>query len=284
MSPVIERDVLAELSTAMAAYLKNMAAVGTCLEQAWPDIGVTYNKRIQGLHSRLSFEVTRDAIRESSELLQTELKDYAEVVHRLQSERSIDMERSILALREMTDALSRQQRALSESLRALASRMTDPAMTASELAILAAQLEQETLPTLSKMDDEAIELGRRLAGAASVDPLTGLITRAEFERQAAAYQLNGTAFSILIFRISGPVGDQVMQQAASRLTAEFRRRDRVGRWHKNEFAVLFAGPSAKADERAVEVAARLAGPYALLSREVVHITSEVSVLPSPDAL
>ena len=107
MSPAIERDVLAELSTAMVAYLKNMAAMGTCLEQAWPEIGLTYNKRIQGLHSRLSFEVTREAIRESSELLQAELKDYAEVVHRLQSERSIDMERGLLALREMNEAIAK---------------------------------------------------------------------------------------------------------------------------------------------------------------------------------
>ena len=285
MNPAIERDVLAELSAAMAAYLTNVTTLGDCLERAWPEVGAAYNKRIQGLHSRLSFDVNRDAIRESSQHLQAELKDYADVVSRLQNERSVDLERGLLALREMIEALSRRQKAQGESLRALAAQLPNvsgAAKVATELSALAGQVEQDTLPTLSKMDQEAVALGKRLAGAASVDPLTGLINRGEFERQVAAYQLNGTVFSILVFRVGGPVGDQVMHQAASRLTAEFRRRDRVGRWSKNEIAVLFAGPAAKADERAVEAAARLAGPYALLNGEIVHITAEVNVLPSLD--
>jgi hypothetical protein len=44
--------------------------------------------------------------------------------------------------------------------------------------------------------------------------------------------------------------------------------------------VLFAGPKDKAEERSVHTATRLGGPYALLNGEVVHITAEVTILPS----
>ena len=287
MGTAIERDVWAELSTAMAAYLRTMTATAECLEKAWPEIGAPYRTRIKGLHSRLSFDVTRAAIKESSETLEAELRDFGVVVNRAQTERTIDLERGILALREMMDAMSRQQHVYREHLRELAGQLataagtaSDPAQFSAALVNLAETMKRETAPELTRMDREAASLSERLAGPPSIDPVTGLINAVEFERQVAAYQLNGTTFSLLLFRLGGPLGDQVMQQAASRLSTEFRRRDRVGRWRKNEFAVLFAGPPDRAEERALYTAARLEGPYGLVNGEVVHITAEVNILPS----
>lgn len=283
LGAAIERDVLAKLSTAMAAYLTTMAVTAECMEKAWPEVGAPYRKRILGLQSRLSFEVTRTAIKDSSEALQAEIKDFAEVVDRLQTERSVDLERGVLALREEIETLSRKQEVYSARLRELATEIQSavhPDRAAPALASLVDSMNEEVVPALTRMESEAVLLGQRIAGPASIDPETGLINEVEFERQVAAYQLNGTAFSILLFRLGGPLGDQVMQQAASRLSAEFRRRDRVGRWSKNEFAVLFAGPPEKAEERAIHNAARLEGAYALLNGEVVHITAEVNILPA----
>lgn len=263
----------------MAAYLTSMSVTAECMEKAWPEVGAPYRKRIQGLQSRLSFEVTRAAIKDSSETLQAELKDFSEVVNRLQTERSLDLERGIVALRELIETLSHKQETFRGQLQEIAA--DSPRANVSEtLTTLMDRISQEIAPTLAKMDSEVVSLGQKIAGAAAVDPVTGLINEVEFERQAAAYQMNGTAFSILLFRLGGPLGDQVMQQTAARLSAEFRRRDRVGRWSKNEFAVLFAGSAEKAGERAVHAAARLEGPYALVNGEVVHITAEVTILPS----
>lgn len=274
----IERDVLAELGAAMAAYLTSMSVTAECMEKAWPEVGAPYRKRIQGLQSRLSFEVTRAAIKDSSETLHAELKDFSEVVNRLQTERSLDLERGIVALRELIETLSHKQEACSKHLQELAAEA--PGNIAAALKSLAENIGKEIAPTLTKMDGEIVSLGQRIAGTAAIDPVTGLINEVEFERQVAAYQMNGTAFSILLFRLGGPLGDQVMQQAAARLSAEFRRRDRVGRWGKSEFAVLFAGSPEKAEERAVHAAARLEGSYALVNGEIVHITAEVTILPS----
>ncbi len=279
MGAAVERDVLAELSTAMAAYLTAMSVTAECMEKAWPEVGAPYRKRLQGLQSRLSFEVTRAAIKDSSETLQSELKDFAEVVNRLQSERSVDLERGIVALRELIEILSHKQETFRKQLQELAADSPLDNMSAA-LTSLAENISREVAPTLAKMDSEVVSLGQRIAGPAAIDPVTGLINEVEFERQVAAYQMNGTAFSILLFRLGGPLGDQVMQQAAARLSAEFRRRDRVGRWGKNEFAVLFAGSPQKAEERAVHAAARLEGPYSLVNGEVVQITAAINILPS----
>jgi len=292
MSTAIERDVLAELSTAVAAYLTTMAATADCLEQSWPEIGAPYRKRIHGLQSRLSFDVTREAIKDSAETLAEELKDYACVVSRLQNERSVDLERGILALADMIDALTKQQGSYRECLRDLAAqveRAPYPAdarayseMVAQQTAglrNLAEAMSAEATSLHTQMSSQTAALEELLAGPASIDPLSGLINHVEFQRQVAAHKMHGAVFSILLFRLHGPVGDQVIQQAATRLSTTFRRRDRVARWSKDEFAVLFAGPSQPAGTRAAHAAAGIAGPYMLLNGEVVHITSEVRVLP-----
>ena len=51
MSPAIERDLLGELSNAVAAYLSTMGVTADCLEQSFPEVGSPYRKRIHSLLS-----------------------------------------------------------------------------------------------------------------------------------------------------------------------------------------------------------------------------------------
>ena len=103
---------------------------------------------------------------------------------------------------------------------------------------------------LAQMREQMVELDQRLAGAASTDPVTGLINRRELERQIEAHSLHGATFSLLLFELEGPIGDQVLRMAAAKLASQFRHRDRTARWSDKEFAVLFLGENELAEARA----------------------------------
>jgi GGDEF domain-containing protein len=123
------------------------------------------------------------------------------------------------------------------------------------------------------MREQTAKLDQRLAGSASTDPVTGLINRRELERQIEAHQSHGATFSLLLFELSGPLSDQVLRMAATKLSTQFRHRDRVGRWSDTEFAVLFLGESKLAQARAEQVIPWVAGRYMLDNGESVHIAA-----------
>jgi GGDEF domain-containing protein len=110
-----------------------------------------------------------------------------------------------------------------------------------------------------------------VAGTSSTDPVTGLINRRELKRQIEAHRLHGAAFSLLLFELSGPLSDQVLLMAASKLATQFRHSDRVARWSDKELAVLFLGENELAQTRATQVIPRAAGHYRLDNGETVLI-------------
>lgn len=291
MNAPIERDLLGDLSHAVAAYLSILAATGDCLEQTFPDVGGPYRQRINSLRSRVAFHATREAIGESSETVQQELKDYANVASRVFTQRSVDLERGILALGDIIETLTQRQEAYGNRLRQFAAQMEkatypeDPksfsevmALQAAGLRGLVQSMNQEAASMTSQMREQTAKLDQQLAGTASTDPVTGLINRRELERQIEAHQLHGATFSLLLFELNGPLSDQVLRMAAAKLSTQFRHRDRVGRWSDKEFAVLFLGENKLAQARAEQVIPWVAGRYVLDNCESVLIAARTRLL------
>ena len=98
---------------------------------------------------------------------------------------------------------------------------------------------------------------RRLRRRATIDALTGLPNRAEFERRAASRlaQLgrDGGGACLIVVDLDGfksindsaghAAGDRVLAEAGRRLAAAVRSTDLVGRWGGDEFVLLLAGVS-----------------------------------------
>jgi GGDEF domain-containing protein len=291
MTPAIERDPMADLTNAVAAYLSVMGVTADCLEQAFPDVGGPYRHRIHRLLTRVSFEATREAIKESARVLEAELKDYATISSRIRSERSVELERGILALGDIIENLAQRQDLFSTRLRHFAEQMEkatypeDPQSFSEVMALQAAglrgvvdRMNHESTAMVRQMRDRLSDLDHRLAGTASTDPTTGLINRRELERQIAAHRLHGATFSLLLFELYGPLGDQVLRAAGNKLASQFRHRDRTARWGEKEFAVLFLGDSELAQTRAQQVIPWVAGRYVLENGETVVIEAKARLL------
>jgi diguanylate cyclase len=95
------------------------------------------------------------------------------------------------------------------------------------------------------------EIQTRLRDAelqASLDPLTGVGNRREFDRQIASRIEGGQTFCVLLFDIDNfkavndqfghLCGDEVLKQLGARLSRQVRKRDFVCRWGGDEFVVL----------------------------------------------
>ena len=291
MSPAIERDLLGELSNAVAAYLSTMTVTADCLEQSLPDVGGPYRKRIHSLLSRVSFDASREAIADSAQVLQDDLKDYATVAKQVRIKRSLELERGVLALSDMVENLTTRQEFYNNRLRKFAEQMekaaypSDPntyselmALQGAALRGLVENMHQEAASTSTKMREQMTELDQRLAGAASTDAVTGVINRQELERQIEAHTMHGATFSLLLFQLDGPISDEVLRMAASKLSTQFRHRDRIGRWGHKEFGVLFLGSDELAKSRAGQVASRISGRYLLDNGESALIEAHARLL------
>jgi GGDEF domain-containing protein len=291
MGPAIERDLLGELANAVAAYLSTMEVTADCLEQSFPEVGSPYRKRIQSLHSRVSFDASREAVAQSAQILQDDLKDYATVAKQVRIKRSLELERGVLALSDIVENLTLRQEFYSSRLRKFAEQMekaTYPAdaNTFSEVMALQAAalrgliegMSQESASMAVKMREQMTELDQRLAGASSTDPVTGVINRQELERQIEAHTMHGAVYSLLLFQLDGPISDEVLRMAATKISTQFRHRDRVGRWGHKEFAVLFLGTNELARSRAGQVASRISGRYLLDNGETVLIEAHARLL------
>jgi hypothetical protein len=129
MSAAIERDYLAELSSAVACYLRTLSAIAGCLGQASPEVGPTYGKRMEKLRARLSFQPTREAIHDSLEIVEAELRDYAVVAARDRDQRDLDLRRAIFKLEGIIEAMALRRDCHGSQLRELALRIetNDPA-------------------------------------------------------------------------------------------------------------------------------------------------------------
>jgi len=279
MSPEAGRDLLAELSNAVAAYLSTMEVTAECLDESYPEVGGPYRKRIQALQSRVSYDATPKEVRESARAIQAELRDYASVAKRVRTERSVELEREILALGDIIENLAERQTKFGRRLREFAAQVakTMP-VEAAGLHGVVDSMSHETSAMVGRMREQMVELDQRLAGTVSTDPVTGLINRRELERQIEAHRLHGATFSLLLFELEGPVGEQVLQMAGAKLASHFRHRDRTARWSDREFAVLFLGENQLAEARAAEVLPWLAGRYTLENGESVFIEAKARLL------
>jgi diguanylate cyclase (GGDEF)-like protein len=118
------------------------------------------------------------------------------------------------------------------------------------------------------------EIQTRLRDAelqASLDPLTEVGNRREFDRQIANRIKDGRAFCVLLFDIDNfkavndqfghLCGDEVLKQLAARLRRQVRARDFVGRWGGDEFVVLLECGLADAIARSRQITQWVNGRY-----------------------
>ena len=137
----------------------------------------------------------------------------------------------------------------------------------------------------------------RLLQMAQRDALTGLLNRSGFEQQMERVVTDGNGASLALLYIEldhfkpvndqygHPVGDQVLQQFAQRLSTLVRPSDGVARLGGDEFAVLLSGVRVGADAKLIadKVIAAAQTPFQVAGH-VLNIGASVGVAFGVDAV
>ncbi|HVO98687.1 MAG TPA: hypothetical protein VMT15_11500 [Bryobacteraceae bacterium] len=272
-------------------YLATLAAIADCLGEACPEVGGPYCDRLTRLRSRLAFDSSAEAIAESQELVERELREFSRRASSYAASYSEEMQRAVDVLESVVKALAQRQEFYGARLRQFAAQIettalpTEPEHLAEVVALQAAGLlgcvesmANDTQSLLARMRAELASVAQRLKEAEVTDRVTGLMNRREMQRQIEERKQAGEEPVLVVFELSGDLPDEVAQQVASRLSSQFRHQDLICRWDEFEFLVLFRGSAELAQARAEQVVPWITGKYPLEDGGFVEIRAEAGLV------
>jgi len=270
------RDQLADLGAAIAAYLSAMQAAGECVTAAAPEVGKPYGRRIQKVHARLAFDPTRDSIRESIEVFQNELRDFAAAAARHGQQHTLEIRSSLAAVEEKVDHLEHRTLSFFSQI----SQVDTPRQN-HELPRHLEAFNQEMKSSLKDLRTALRDAESSLTKSYLIDPLTGLMNRDEVTRRIEEMRANDDTHTLLLLEISipshGAVPEGILRQVAAKLAMQFRHQDILARWGEAEFLLVFRGTSDLAFERAQEALRWVCGPYPWVDGTTVDLSIAVRV-------
>lgn len=282
-----EPDHLADYGAALAAYVSALDIICECVSEVCPEVGKLSSQRIGKLRDRLSFQPSREAIRESTATLRRELIKHYAVNAAMQVERQeIEFERGMAAVQHLVDSVGRLNEASAAQLRQLVTELealevrtdgnvradgdarahgepgkTALARQAAKIRQCGESLVQETAQLSRELREEVAAIEARLLGPHAVDPVTGLLTRAEVLRRIRLLSADDITHHLLLFEVDGPISNAVLRQVGTKLGSQFRHHDLVARWAEREFLVVFQGAAQFAEARMPHIAGRVSGRY-----------------------
>lgn len=294
---------------ALDCYLSAILMLADFVAEVDPDGGALYRERLIRLRRRLAFAASPKALEENRTALKAELLEFAARVVAELGQRRQQALGVLSAVNATTESITARQQFYASRLRQFADWIEETPLSpdkeevAEAIGFQAASLrgcvESMTIDTASLLDRLCNEVAAAerlaLAGASeSVDPLTGLASRAETERILRRALAGGGPVSVLSFAIrnldqigqdlGSRAAGEIIRQFAARLVEQVRPRDHVGRWTEECFVVVFACRREDALSRLAQIARWLSGVYTVPpesddsapQRAKVEVASEVT--------
>ena len=278
-------DELDPLHTAVNCYLSSLLAMANCVGEACPEIGGLYRHRLSRLRSRLAFDTSPDAMLESTQAVETELKEFSSKTSGYVDQHGVQLRSAIESVEQIIHSLGQRQDFYGARLRQCTAQIEaareseNPrdaiASQAANLSSCVESMTHEIHSLILRMQNELAAVEHRLRESEVTDPLTGLMNRREMERKIEARRSAGENPVLLHFQLSGEINDEVARQVAARLASQFRPKDFVSRWTDSEFLVLFQGPLEIAQMRAEQIVPWIAGRYVLDRGDSIQVGVDV---------
>jgi diguanylate cyclase len=293
----------AVLESALNCYLELIADIAETIASLSTEIGASCHDQLLRLRSRVAYHASLQTLEESRIALHSELSDFTEKARQYNNALAGDVAKALALLAQNESAVAVRNDKYIERLARFVDQMEQVARSgdralaagqAVELRGFVESMEQDSRDANAQLQAKLADFQNKLQEVeflASIDPLTGVANRREFNRQLAARIAADREFCILLFDLNtfqrvnydhGHLcGDEILKQLGSRLSAHVRPRDFVCRWGGDEFAAVLECPLATAQARAEEITRVLCTPYhvVLESKEIpVNIGVSVGVV------
>jgi diguanylate cyclase (GGDEF)-like protein len=284
-----------EQQTALTCYQSAILAIAKCMAEVCPRVGLVYNHRLLRLPRRLGFDATPEALAASREAVEADLAEYGQAASAWINA-GVELAEEILsAAAKTTDGDGHDDELHAVMMEELAEQMEISAEVddatqvrtalkryASGLRSYVQRRRKEQPPAFRELQGRAEALAEWLGSASPaniIDPLTGLLNRAEAERQLLAYSKRDKPFCVLLFEWTearsvppqfGRSGaDQILKALGDRLITLVRPRDVVYRWSQDQLAVIFECAGEEAMARSVKIADWLSSKYSAVVDGIV---------------
>jgi diguanylate cyclase (GGDEF)-like protein len=284
-----------EQQTALTCYQSAILAIAKCMAEVCPRVGLVYNHRLLRLPRRLGFDATPEALAASREAVEADLAEYGQAASAWINA-GVELAEEILsAAGKATDGDGHNDELHAVMMEELAEQMEISAEVddatqvrialkryASGLRSYVHRRRKERPPAFRELQSRAEALAEWLSSASPaniIDPLTGLLNRAEAERQLLAYLKRDKPFCVLLFEWTeahsvppqfGRSGaDQILKALGDRLITLVRPRDVVYRWSQDQLAVIFECAGEEAMARSVKIADWLSSKYSAVVDGIV---------------
>ncbi len=273
----------ASLETALDCYLAAIQDIAETVASLCGEIGASCHDQLLRLRSRVAYHATVQTLEESRNALHSELIDFSGRARQYNNVLAEDVAKALALLAQNESAIAVRNEKYMQRLARFVEQMEQVARSgdralaagqAVELRGLVESMEQDGRDANAQLRAKLAEFQDKLREVeflASIDPLTGVPNRREFDRQLAARVEANREFCILLFDLNtfqrvnydhGHLcGDEILKQLGNRLSSHVRPRDFVCRWGGDEFVVILECPLANAEVRANEMASLLSGPY-----------------------
>jgi diguanylate cyclase (GGDEF)-like protein len=284
-----------EQQSALTCYQSAILAIAKCMAEVCPRVGLVYNHRLLRLPRRLGFDATPEALAASREAVEADLAEYGQAASAWINS-GVELAEEIIAVAGKahdsdghTDELhAAMMEELAEQME-ISAEVDDATQVRIALKRYATGLrsyvqrrKKEQPPVLTELQGRAEALSEWLGSASPsniIDPLTGLLNRAEAERQLLAYLKRDKPFCVLLFEWNevrsvppqfGRSGaDQILKALGDRLITLVRPRDVVYRWSQDQLAVIFECAGEEAMARSVKIADWLSSKYSAVVDGIV---------------
>jgi len=289
---------LPESDAALGCYLASILDIAETVANLCGEIGASCHDQLVRLRSRVAYQANLQTLEESRNALHSELIDFSEKARQYNNVLAEDVAKTLALLAQNESAVAVRNEKYIERLARFVEQMEQVAQSgdralaagqAVELRGFVESMEQDGRDANAHLQAKLAEFQDKLREVeflASIDPLTGVSNRREFNRQLETRVAANREFCVLLFDLNtfqrvnydhGHLcGDEILKQLGNRLSTHVRPRDFVCRWGGDEFVVILECPLANAEARAQEIARLLSGPYKVLL-EGKEITANIGL-------
>jgi len=283
---------------ALDAYLAAIQDIADTVVTIRPEISEACQRQLLQLRERVGLDPSPETLEAARTLLHHLLEDFWEQARHYNQSLARDLNQTLAIVAQSEDSRTVRSVHYVERLVDFVEQM-EAAVSSGDLTWLASQagnlrsfaesIELDSRDAYRDLHENLRDVQRRLKEAelkASLDPLTGVSNRREFDRQLAARIETKRPFCVLLFdldefkkvndRLGHLYGDELLKQLGARLSGQVRSRDFVCRWGGDEFVAILDCELPQAEARARQIAQWLNGPYRI-SADGHEIRVEVAV-------